>query len=141
MLGFIFPHIGTVMDLCFDGYSEASGGVWQLLGHMANARLAKHYHQQSEEEEADPGCDEGKRLNVVVQDVPGGGRCGECGEEETVGHGGGEGGRPQTWSGGGNSSRNSFAITSFLRKLAPTLSSPIWETHKSINIQTTSHIN
>ena len=83
-------NIGTLMDLCFDGYSEASGGVWQLLGHMANARLAKHYHQQSEEEEADPGCDEGQRLNVVVQDVPGGGRCGECGEEETVGHGGGE---------------------------------------------------
>ena len=34
-------ELGTVIDLCFGGYGEASGGEWQLLDHMANARLAK----------------------------------------------------------------------------------------------------
>ena len=29
------------MDLVLGGYSEASQGVWTLLGHMANCRLRK----------------------------------------------------------------------------------------------------
>ena len=34
-------ELGSVVDLCFGGYAEASTGVWRLLDHMATARLAK----------------------------------------------------------------------------------------------------
>ena len=34
-------ELGSVVDLCFGGYAEASTSVWRLLNHMATARLAK----------------------------------------------------------------------------------------------------